>query len=305
MADHQWNTMRDARFLLDQDTRPPNPVPPVVLTTPAAMRRWRAANTGTVGFVPTMGYLHEGHMDLVRRSIEENLHTVVSIFVNPTQFGPHEDFSRYPRDEVRDLALLSAAGVDAVYLPGANDMYPEGYQTYVDVERVTQPLEGAARPGHFRGVTTVVLKLFNAVGPDRAYFGRKDAQQLRVVQRMTRDLDLGVEVVPCDIVREPDGLAMSSRNVYLSPEQRSAATVLKRSLDEAHLRWAGGERDADTLRATVSRFIDDEPLAELDYISLADNETLEELSGSVVRPALLSMVVKFGKTRLLDNMELA
>lgn len=244
-------------------------------------------------------------MDLVRRSIEENLHTVVSIFVNPTQFGPHEDFSRYPRDEVRDLALLSAAGVDAVYLPGANDMYPEGYQTYVDVERVTQPLEGAARPGHFRGVTTVVLKLFNAVGPDRAYFGRKDAQQLRVIQRMTRDLDVGVEVVPCDIVREPDGLAMSSRNVYLSPEQRSAATVLKRSLDEAHLRWAGGERDADTLRATVSRFIDDEPLAELDYISLADNETLEELSGAVVRPALLSMVVKFGKTRLLDNMELA
>ncbi|MBK9344150.1 MAG: pantoate--beta-alanine ligase [Dehalococcoidia bacterium] len=304
MAD-QWNNLRDARFLLDEDTRPLNPVPPVILTTPAAMRRWRAANSGSVGFVPTMGYLHEGHMDLVRRSIDENLLTVVSIFVNPTQFAPDEDFSRYPRDEVRDLAQLSAAGVDAVYLPGATDMYPEGYQTYVEVEQVTRPLEGARRPGHFRGVTTVVLKLFNAVGPDRAYFGRKDAQQLRVIQRMVRDLDLGVEVVPCDIVRETDGLAMSSRNVYLSPEQRTAATVLKRALDDTGRRWAEGERDADTLRAAVSRLIDAEPLAELDYVSLADDESLQELEGTAVRPAILSMVVKFGKTRLLDNIELA
>ncbi|MBK6317510.1 MAG: pantoate--beta-alanine ligase [Dehalococcoidia bacterium] len=304
MAD-QWNNLRDARFLLDQDTRPLNPVPPVILTTPAAMRRWRSANSGSVGFVPTMGYLHEGHMDLVRRSIDENLLTVVSIFVNPTQFAPDEDFSRYPRDEVRDLAQLSAAGVDAVYLPGATDMYPEGYQTYVEVEQVTRPLEGARRPGHFRGVTTVVLKLFNAVGPDRAYFGRKDAQQLRVIQRMVQDLDLGLEVVPCDIVRETDGLAMSSRNVYLSPEQRMAATVLKRALDDTLRRWAEGERDADTLRAAVSRLIDAEPLAELDYVSLADDESLQELEGTAVRPAILSMVVKFGKTRLLDNIELA
>jgi pantoate--beta-alanine ligase len=300
----QWNNLRDARFLLDVDTRPPNPVPPVVLTTPAAMRRWRAANSGTVGFVPTMGYLHDGHMELVRRSIDENLHTVVSIFVNPTQFGPHEDFNKYPRDEVRDLAQLSAAGVDAVYLPLAADMYPEGFQTYVDVERVTQPLEGAARPGHFRGVTTVVLKLFNAVRPDRAYFGRKDAQQLRVIQRMVRDLDLGVEVVPCDIVREADGLAMSSRNVYLSPEQRSAATVLKRSLEEARSLYEGGERSAAALRHAAESTIASEPLAEIDYVSLADNVTLEELSGEIVRPALLSLVVKFGKTRLLDNVEL-
>jgi pantoate--beta-alanine ligase len=298
------NDLRDARFLLDEDTRPPNPVPPVILTTPAAMRRWRAANTGSLGFVPTMGYLHEGHLELVRRSIEENLRTVVSIFVNPTQFGPHEDFSRYPRDEVRDLAQLSAAGVDAVYLPSATDMYPEGYQTYVDVERVTQPLEGAARPGHFRGVTTIVLKLFNAVGPDRAYFGKKDAQQLRVVQRMVRDLDLGVEVVPCEIVREADGLAMSSRNVYLSAEQRTAATVLRRSLDEAAKRWGEGLRDAEALRDGVTSTIAAEPLAELDYVSLADTESLEELSGEVVRAALLSLVVKFGKTRLLDNIEL-
>ena len=300
----QWNSLRDARFLLDIDTRPPNPVPPVILTTPAAMRRWRAANSGTVGFVPTMGYLHEGHMDLVRRSIEENLHTVVSIFVNPTQFGPHEDFNKYPRDEVRDLAQLSAAGVDAVYLPLAADMYPEGFQTYVDVERVTQPLEGSARRGHFRGVTTVVLKLFNAVRPDRAYFGRKDAQQLRVIQRMVRDLDLGVEVVPCDIVREPDGLAMSSRNVYLSPEQRAAAPVLKRALEHAGSLFAGGERDAVALRHAVEDIIATEPLGQVDYISLADNVTLEELDGEVVRPALLSLVVKFGNTRLLDNAEL-
>ena len=298
------NDLRDARFLLDEDTRPPNPVNPVILTTPAAMRRWRAASSGSLGFVPTMGYLHDGHMELVRRSIEENLHTVVSIFVNPTQFGPNEDFSRYPRDEVRDLAQLSAAGVDAVYLPSASDMYPEGFQTYVDVGRVTQPLEGAARPGHFRGVTTVVLKLFNAVGADRAYFGRKDAQQLRVIQRMVRDLDLGVDVVPCDIVREADGLAMSSRNVYLSETQRAAATVLKRSLDLARVRFANGTRDADALRDLVAAVIAEEPLAEIDYVSLADEETLEELSGEVVRPALLSLVVKFGKTRLLDNLEL-
>ena len=297
--------LRDARFLLDEDTRPPQPVPPVILTTPAAMRRWRAANSGSLGFVPTMGYLHEGHMELVRRSIDENLHTVVSIFVNPTQFGPHEDFSRYPRDEVRDLAQLSAAGVDAVYLPGATDMYPEGYQSYVEVEQVTQQLEGAARPGHFRGVTTVVLKLFNAVMPDRAYFGRKDAQQLRVIQRMVRDLDIGVEVVPCDIVREPDGLALSSRNVYLTPEQRAAAPILKRSLEDARALWDSGERDADALREAVKGTLDGELLADVEYVSLADNVTLDEISGPVTRPALLSLVAKFGKTRLLDNIELA
>lgn len=301
---HQPNDLRDERFLLDQDTRPPNPVPPVILTTPVAMRRWRAANSGSLGFVPTMGYLHEGHLALVRRSIEENLHTVVSIFVNPTQFGPHEDFSRYPRDEVRDLAQLSAAGVDAVYLPGAADMYPEGYQTYVEVEHVTTSLEGAARPGHFRGVTTVVLKLLNAVQPDRAYFGRKDAQQLRVVQRMVRDLDLGLDIVPCDIVREADGLAMSSRNVYLSPEQRAAAPVLKRSLDLAKHLWVSGTRDADVLRAAVTAELAREPIAEVDYISLADDVSLQELSGEVRGPAVLSMVVKFGQTRLLDNVEL-
>ena len=301
---HRPNDLTDARFLLDQDTRPLNPVPPTILSTPAAMRRWRAANSGSVGFVPTMGYLHEGHMELVRRSIEENLHTVVSIFVNPTQFAPNEDFERYPRDEVSDLAKMREAGVDAVYLPSAADMYPEGFQTYVDVEHVTQRLEGAARPGHFRGVSTVVLKLFNAVGPDRAYFGRKDAQQLRVVQRMVRDLDVGIEVVPCEIVREPDGLAMSSRNVYLTPEERQAATILRRALLEAQGRWATGERDADRLRNGVRALIETEPLAEIDYVSLADDQTLEEIDSIAVQPAVLSLVVKFGRTRLLDNIEL-
>jgi pantoate--beta-alanine ligase len=269
------------------------------------MRRWRSNVSGSVGFVPTMGYLHEGHLVLVRRSCEENLHTVVSIFVNPTQFGPGEDFERYPRDEVRDLAQLREAGVAAVYLPSAAEMYPPGYQTYVDVEHVTRRLEGESRPGHFRGVATVVLKLLNAVTPDRAYFGRKDAQQLRVVQRMVRDLDLATEIVPCDIVREPDGLAMSSRNVYLSSEQRAAAPVLYQALCEARLAFESGERDADRLRFIVAERISTRPEGTIEYISLADDSTLAEIEGSVDAPALLSLVVRFGHTRLLDNIELA
>lgn len=283
---------------------PPLKPAPAILTTPTAMRRWRAAHPGPLGLVPTMGYLHEGHLDLVRRARRENAHVVVSIFVNPTQFGPDEDFEKYPRDEVRDLNRLRDAEVDAVYLPSAAEMYPPGFQTYVSVEDVTQPLEGAARPGHFRGVTTVVLKLFNAIGPDRAYFGKKDAQQLRVIQRMTRDLDLGVEIVPCEIVREPDGLAMSSRNVYLTPEQRAAAPVLKQALEHARNLWNSGMRDAETLRQTVRSQIEGEPLAEIDYISLASDTTLKELDGPVAGAALLSLVVRFGHTRLLDNVEL-
>ncbi len=283
---------------------PPLKPAPAILTTPAAMRRWRASHPGTLGLVPTMGYLHDGHMELVHRARRENMHVVVSIFVNPTQFGPNEDFEKYPRDEVRDLNLLRDAEVDAVYLPSAAEMYPPGYQTYVNVEEVTKPLEGASRPGHFRGVTTVVLKLFNATSPDRAYFGKKDAQQLRVIQRMTRDLDLGIEIVPCEIVREPDGLAMSSRNVYLNPAERAAAPVIKRALDEARELWATGTRDAGTLRSAVRARIRTEPLAEIDYVSLADDTTLEEIEGPANGPALLSLVVKFGRTRLLDNAEL-
>lgn len=275
-----------------------------ILTTPTAMRQWRLSGAGSLGFVPTMGYLHDGHLALVRRSVDENVRTAVSIFVNPLQFGPGEDFERYPRDEVRDLALLREAGVDAVYLPSGADMYPEGFQTYTEVGAITQRLEGEHRPGHFRGVTTIVLKLLNAVGPDRAYFGRKDAQQLRVIQRMVRDLDLGVEIEPCDIVREPDGLAMSSRNVYLLPEERAAATVIHRALERARMAFDGGERRAPTLRTLVQSTLAREPLADIEYISLADDLTLEEVEASIERPALLSVVVRFGHTRLLDNVEL-
>ena len=257
-----------------------------------------------MGFVPTMGYLHDGHLALVRRALGENDSTVVSIFVNPTQFGPHEDYERYPRDEVRDLSLLEDAGVDAVYLPTSGEMYPVHFQTWVEVEHLTRRLEGESRPGHFRGVTTVVLKLFHAVEPDRAYFGRKDAQQLRVVERMVRDLDLGVEVVPCEIVREPDGLAMSSRNVYLAPARRAAAPMIYGALCAARDAFQGGEHDSDRLRFIVSERIGNEPEGTIEYISLADDATLEELEGRVERPALLSVVVRFGHTRLLDNIEL-
>lgn len=275
-----------------------------VLTSPGSMRHWRNAISGSVGFVPTMGYLHEGHLELVRRSVRENLCTVASIFVNPAQFGPNEDYERYPRDEVRDLQLLREAGVSAVYLPSAGEVYPDGYQTYVEVEQVTQRLEGASRPGHFRGVATVVLKLLNTVQPQRAYFGRKDAQQLRVVQRMVRDLDLNCEIVPCDIVREADGLAMSSRNVYLTPEQRAAAPVIRRALLRARDAYLAGERDPNALRTLVQRELAAEPLGHVEYISLADDITLEELESAIRGPALLSTVVRFGPTRLLDNLEL-
>jgi pantoate--beta-alanine ligase len=275
-----------------------------VLTEPSAMRAWRRARGGTVGFVPTMGYLHVGHLSLVAAACGQNDTTVVSIFVNPTQFGPTEDFTRYPRDEVRDLALLKDAGVDAVYLPSVGDMYPAGHQTSVVVSEVTRRLEGAARPGHFDGVATVVTKLFNAVEADRAYFGRKDAQQLRVIQRMVRDLDMAVEIVPCDIVREPDGLAMSSRNVYLTPEQRAAAPIISRTLSAARDRFKDGLRSPDAIRDLVRTQIATSPLANIEYISVAANDSLEELEGPIAGRALLSVVVRFGNTRLLDNVEL-
>lgn len=275
-----------------------------ILRSVAEAHAWRRAQAGSVGLVPTMGYLHEGHLTLVRRARVENQCLVVSIFVNPAQFGPGEDFERYPRDERRDLELLRAEGVDAVYAPSPLEVYPEGFQTSVIVEHVAAPLEGAARPGHFRGVTTVVTKLFNAVGPHRAYFGRKDAQQLRVIRRMARDLDMAVEIVACDIVRESDGLAMSSRNVYLSTDQRRAAPVIFQALRHAHARFNEGERDADALRDAVARMILMEPLATLEYVSLADSESLEEVAGPVRAPALLSVAVRFGATRLIDNVEL-
>ncbi len=260
----------------------------------------RRSFSGTVGLVPTMGYLHEGHLSLVRGAKEECDHVVVSIFVNPTQFGPQEDLSKYPRDLDRDLGLLESLGVDLVWAPTAEIMYPQGYQTWVEVERITRPLEGAMRPGHFRGVATVVTKLFNGVQPHKAYFGQKDAQQAAVIRQMTRDLNFPIEIVICPIVREPDGLAMSSRNVYLDPEQRKAATVLYRSLTATKNAYENGERGAETLRQIMRDVLATEPLAQMQYVSCADYDTLEELE-TVQGKALLSMAVFMGKTRLIDN----
>ncbi len=271
-----------------------------VVRTIAEVRAIRRALPGTWGFVPTMGYLHEGHLSLVRRARAENDHVAVSIFVNPTQFGPHEDYNRYPRDLERDLRLLEPLGVDLVFAPSVEEMYPPGFQTWVIVEEVSRPLEGAARPGHFRGVATVVTKLFNIVQPDRAYFGQKDAQQAVVIRRMVQDLNIPVEIVVCPTVREPDGLAMSSRNTYLNPEERRAATVLFRALQAAKARYEQGERDAERLREAMREVIQAEPLARLDYVSVADPETLQELD-RVEDRALLSLAVYIGKTRLIDN----
>jgi pantoate--beta-alanine ligase len=263
----------------------------------------RSSFPGRVGLVPTMGYLHEGHLSLVRRAREECDHVVVSIFINPTQFGPQEDLSRYPRDLDRDLSLLEPLGTDLVWLPTAEIMYPPRYQTWVEVEAITRPLEGAQRPGHFRGVTTVVAKLFNAVRPDRAYFGQKDAQQAAVIRQMARDLSYPIEIVVCPIVREPDGLAMSSRNIYLDSEQRTAASVLYRSLTAAKHAYENGESDAERLRQVMRDVLGSEPLAQVQYVSCADYDALEELE-SVTGKTLLSMAVFIGKTRLIDNMVL-
>lgn len=263
------------------------------------LRSARLSFTGTVGLVPTMGYLHEGHLSLIRRARQECDHVVVSIFVNPTQFGPKEDLARYPRDIDRDLELIEAY-TDVVWMPTAEIMYPQGYQTWVEVEEMTRPLEGAMRPGHFRGVTTVVAKLFNAVQPHKAYFGQKDAQQAAVIRQMVRDLNFPLEIVICPTTREPDGLALSSRNVYLDPEQRKAATVLYRALSAARDAYEGGERDAETLRQIMRDVLASEPLAQMQYVSCADYDTLVELD-EVNGKALLSMAVFIGKTRLIDN----
>jgi pantoate--beta-alanine ligase len=265
------------------------------------LRSARAELESPLGFVPTMGYLHEGHLSLVRRARQECGSVAASIFVNPTQFGPQEDLAAYPRDLERDLGLLKIEGVDLVWTPTTATMYPEGFQTWVSVDELSQHLEGKQRPGHFRGVTTIVAKLFNAVGPDRAYFGQKDAQQATVIRRMVADLNFPIEVVVCPIVREADGLAKSSRNTYLNEAQRKAATVLFRSLTAAEEAFESGQREAQTLRDTMSAVLAGEPLAQVQYVSVADPETLEELSGEIER-ALLSMAVFVGETRLIDNM---
>lgn len=267
------------------------------------MRKARQGFKGTAGFVPTMGFLHDGHLELVRRAKAENPIAGASIFVNPTQFGPKEDLASYPRDIPRDIKMLESAKTDFLFMPSAEEMYPPRASTWVNVEKVTERLEGAVRPGHFRGVATVVTKLFNIVQPSRAYFGQKDAQQCVVIKRMVADLDMDLEVVICPTVREPDGLAMSSRNTYLKPDERQAAVVLSQSLKLAERLYAQGERNAATVRAKMTELIKKQPLANIDYISIADNETLEELD--VIRPpALVSLVVKIGKPRLLDNVVL-
>ncbi len=272
-----------------------------VVETVAEVRRIRRELQGSWGLVPTMGYLHAGHLSLVEQARRENDHVGVSIFVNPTQFGPTEDLAAYPRDLPRDLALLAEAGADLVWAPPVEEVYPPGFQTYVTVEEVTKVLEGAARPGHFRGVATVVAKLFNVFQPDRAYFGQKDAQQVVVIKQMARDLNFPLEVVVCPTVREPDGLAMSSRNVYLTPEQRAAAPVLYRALCAARDAWQAGQHDGEQLRRIMRAVLDAEPLARTEYVSAADPVTLQEL-GDAGRGVLLSMAVRIGKARLIDNM---
>ena len=256
--------------------------------------------SGAVGFVPTMGYLHEGHLALVKQAKIENSAVIVSIYVNPTQFGPREDLGAYPRDLDRDLELLRKEGTDIVFVPPDDEMYPHEYSSWVDVEKVTERLEGAFRPGHFRGVATVVAKLFNIVQPARAYFGQKDAQQVVVIKRMAADLNMNLEVVVVPTVRESDGLAMSSRNMYLSPKERQAGTVLFKALTLARRLRGGGEKDAENIRRQMTALIQKEPLAQIDYVSIADVETLEELN-SLDRPAVASLAVRIGKTRLIDN----
>ncbi|GAB4500962.1 MAG: pantoate--beta-alanine ligase [Anaerolineales bacterium] len=273
----------------------------MVVTTLEELRAARSLLAAPLGFVPTMGYLHAGHVSLVERARAECASVAASIFVNPTQFGPQEDLAKYPRNIPGDLRLLEAAGADLVWLPTPEIMYPPDFQTWVNVEGLTAPLEGAMRPGHFRGVTTVVAKLFNAVQPQKAYFGQKDAQQAAVIRRMTRDLNFPVEIVVCPTRREADGLAMSSRNSYLSPAERQAATVLFRALSAAKNAYQAGERRAEALRQTMRKVLAAEPLARPQYVSCADYDSLQEIETAIEGKVLLSLAVFIGATRLIDN----
>ena len=271
--------------------------------TVAELRAELARSTRPLGLVPTMGALHDGHMALVHRARQDNKTVCATIFVNPAQFGPREDFAAYPRDMEADLRKLEPAGVEVVFAPSLQEMYPDGFDTYVDVGRVAERLEGEHRPGHFRGVATVVCKLLAAVRPDRAYFGQKDAQQCVVVKRLNADLDLGAEIVVVPTVREPDGLALSSRNEYLSPPERRAATVVYRALELARSMCRDGADDAESIRREMRALIDAEPLARVDYVSVADPDTLEELDAATPG-ALVSLAVYIGDTRLIDNVTL-
>ncbi|QTX32578.1 pantoate--beta-alanine ligase [Aminithiophilus ramosus] len=254
----------------------------------------------TIGLVPTMGYLHEGHLSLVRSSRMENDVSVVSLFVNPLQFGPGEDLSRYPRNEARDRELLDGEGVDFLFAPAAETLYAPDHSTFVDEAALSLPLCGASRPGHFRGVCTVVLKLFNIVGPDRAYFGMKDYQQLQVIRRMVRDLSVPVTIRGCPLVREPDGLALSSRNTYLSPQERTSALALSSALEATARAYADGERSVPALLEGLRGRLTRDPLLQIDYAEIRDAESLEALD-VVEAPAVVALAVRVGKTRLIDN----
>ncbi|THF78411.1 pantoate--beta-alanine ligase [Cohnella fermenti] len=283
-------------------------VPTVVRTIAelhARLDEYRAAAAaGTIGLVPTMGYLHEGHASLLRRSASENGFTVLSVFVNPLQFGPTEDLDRYPRDEERDRAVAAEAGADLIFMPSVSEMYPKRPLTTISLTGVTEGLCGASRPGHFDGVAIVVTKLFNLVRPDRAYFGLKDAQQLAVITQMAEDLNVPVEIVPCPIVREESGLAMSSRNVYLSPEEKSQALVLSRTLKRVP-EWAAAGANAKELKERVRQAIEEQPLADIDYVEAVEYPSLapleDEKEAAKAGRVLVAVAVRFGKTRLIDN----
>jgi len=257
----------------------------------------------SIGFVPTMGYLHEGHLSLIRKAKEENDVVVVSIFVNPTQFGPNEDFNKYPRDEKGDTEKIEREGVSVVFIPDASEIYPEGFQTYVEVEEFTKNLCGIFRPTHFRGVTTIVLKLFNIISPQRAYFGKKDYQQFRVIEQMCKDLNLNIKIIPCPIVREEDGLAMSSRNKYLTEEERIDATILYKALTMGKEIILSQERDAETIIKKIKEMITSKKtLNKIDYVSIVNPYTLANVS-HIESEVLIAVAAYFGKTRLIDNIE--
>ncbi|OCP38816.1 pantoate--beta-alanine ligase [Ensifer sp. LC163] len=270
----------------------------------AALAEYRRAGK-TVGLVPTMGYLHVGHMELVRRARGQNDVVVASIFVNPLQFGPNEDLSKYPRDLARDQAMLEEGGVDFLFSPGVSDMYPRPMETVVDVPKLGSELEGSVRPGHFAGVATVVTKLFNIVQPDRAYFGEKDFQQLQIIRRMVEDLAQPVEIIGVPTVREADGLACSSRNVYLNTEERQAAAIVPKALAEAERLVASGITDVAELERAVTAFLSAEPLARPEVVALRDPDTLETIGAIGAKPVLLLLFVRFGTTKLLDNRVIA
>lgn len=265
----------------------------------AQVKEWRTAGL-SVGLVPTMGYLHEGHKSLIDRAVEENDRVVVSVFVNPMQFGPTEDLASYPRDLNRDAALCEAAGADLIFNPEPENMYASDFSSFIDMSTLTKGLCGKSRPIHFRGVCTVVGKLFNIVQPDKAYFGQKDAQQLAVIRHMVNDLNFNLEIVGCPIIREEDGLAKSSRNTYLSPEERQAALILSKSLERGRELIEAGERNAETIKQAITDLIQTEPLAKIDYVELVDWNTLESVE-QIEGPVLNAIAVYIGKTRLIDN----